>query len=136
MLLNLLTKEEKRQYINLAVIAAHINGSLEDEEKKMIEGYQREMAISVEPEIFNSVPDENSVFQFLSSSERSHKRIILLELIGLLTCDRVFDEEEKNFVFRLCKAIGLSAEEIDNISRLALQYFQVITEITNNIFLQ
>ena len=135
MFLYMLTDEEKQQYLNLAVIAVHINGALEDEEKKFIEGYQREMEISVGPTLFDSIPDEESVFYFFSSSEKSHKRIVLFELIGLLTCDRVFDEEEKNFILRLCSALGLSADEIDSISQLALRYFDIITEIASSIFI-
>ena len=135
MFLNMLTKEEKQQYLNLSVIAAHINGTLEDEEKKIIEGYQREMGISVEPAIFDSVLEEESVFHFFSSSEKSHKRIVLFELIGLLTCDRVLDDDEKHFILRLCSAIGLSADEIDTVSQLALRYFDIIAEIASNLFI-
>ena len=51
MFLNLLNEEEKPQFLSLAVIAAKINGSLEDEELELISGYQREMNISLESSI-------------------------------------------------------------------------------------
>ncbi len=136
MFLNLLTQEEKEQYLLLAVIAANINGCLEDEEKKIIEGYRREMDISVDPSVFDSDPDEESVFHFFSMTGKPHKRIVLFELIGLLTCDRVLDEKETSFLIRFCSAIGLSADEIDTVSQLALRFFDIVAEIAGSLFSQ
>ena len=134
MFLIFLTEEEKEQYLNLAVIAANTNGSLEEDEKEMINGYLREMNISLESTELCSNCSEDYVFRFFSASERSHKKIVLFEIIGLLACDRSFDEDEKRFVLRLSKAIGLSSEEVDAISQLALQYFDIVVEIASNIF--
>lgn len=136
MFLNLLTKEEKLNFFNLAVIAANINGSLEDEEKELLNGYQREMNISLEPTEFDSDYSEESIFGFFSTSEKSHKKIVLFEIIGLLTCDSLFDEDERRFVFRLSNAIGLSADDVDTISQLALRYFDIVVEIANSIFVE
>lgn len=137
MFLNLLNEEEKHNYLNLAVIAAHTNGSLEEDEKDLIKVYQREMGIS-DPVLDTdwSVYSEESAFHFFSASEKSHKKIVLFEIIGLLMCDSSFDEAEKRFVFRLSEAIGLSAAEVDSVSQLASQYLNLVIEIADNIFVQ
>lgn len=136
MFLNMLTKEEKQGYLNLAVIAANINGSLEEEEKELIRAYQREMDIPLESTALASCYDEDTVFRSFSSSEKSHKKIVLFEIIGLLTCDSSFDEDEKRFVFRLSNAIGLSTDDVDTISEMALRYFDLVVEIADSIFVQ
>ena len=136
MYLNFLTKEEKRQYLNLAIIAANSNDSFEDKEKEFISGYQREMGISLEPAEFGPEDNEESVFRFFSMSEISHKKIVLFEILGLLSCDSKFDENEKRFVFRLINAIGLSADDVDTISQLASRYFDIVAEIASSIFVQ
>ena len=137
MFLNLLTEEEKHEYLNLAAIAAHTNGSLEEDEKELINAYQREMGIS-DPVLDTdwSVYSEEPIFRFFSASEKSHKKIVLFEIMGLLMSDSSFDEAEKNFVFRLSEAIGLSAAEVDSISQLALQYLNLVIEIADSLFVQ
>lgn len=134
MFLNMLTTEEKYHYLNLAEIAANINGTVEDEEREFIDGYKREMNISsdVIPEGIGT--DEESIFRFFSASELSHKRIVLFEMIGLLTCDRELDDEESHFIFRLFNGIGLSADEVDTISELSVCYYDIITEIAKTLF--
>ena len=134
MFLNLLSKEEKQNFINLAIIAANINGSFETEEKELIKGYQREMDISMESIVLDSNDNEESVFHFFAASEKSHKKIVLFEIIGLLTCDSSFDEKEKDFVFRLSKAIGLSADDVDTLSQFALRYSDIVIDIADSIF--
>ena len=134
MFLNLLSKEEKQNFINLAIIAANINGSFETEEKELIKGYQREMDISKESIVLDSNDNEESVFHFFAASEKSHKKIVLFEIIGLLTCDSSFDEKEKDFVFRLSKAIGLSADDVDTLSQFALRYSDIVIDIADSIF--
>ena len=106
MFLNMLNEQEKQEYLNLVVLAAHINGVLEDEEKIMIRGYQREMGLTNDAIPVCSELDEASVFRGFSESEVSHKKIVLFELIGLLLCDNEYDEDETRFVIRFCDAAG------------------------------
>ena len=134
MFLNFLTKEEKPQFLKLAILAANINGSLEAEEIELINRYQREMDTSMEPTELGSDYNEESVFRFFCESEKSHKKIVLFEIIGLLTCDSSFDEDEKRFVIRLSNAIGLSTDDFECISQLALRYFDIVVEIAVSIF--
>ena len=136
MFLNLLNTEEKHQFLNLAVIAAQINGSLDDEELELISGYQREMDIALESSVLGSDLNEGSVFHFFSESEKSHKKIVLFEIIGLLACDSSFDEDERRFVLRFSNAIGLSVDDVDIISQLSLRYFDIVTEIADCILVQ
>lgn len=136
MFLNLLNEEEKPQFLSLAIIAAHINGSLEDEELELINGYQREMNISLGSSVLGPDLNEKSVFHFFSEVEKSHKKIVLFEIIGLLACDSSFDEDERRFILRFSDAIGLSADDVDTISQLSLRYFDIVTEIADCIFVQ
>ena len=134
MFLNMLNEQEKQEYLNLVVLAAHINGVLEDEEKIMIRGYQREMGLTNDAIPVCSELDEASVFRGFSESEVSHKKIVLFELIGLLLCDNEYDEDETRFVIRFCDAAGMPLDEAETISQLAVRYFNVITEIAESIF--
>ena len=136
MFLNLLTNEEKHHFLSLAALAANINGSLAEEEEELINSYRREMNLSAESVAIDSDHSEESVFGFFAASEKSHKKIVLFEVVGLLTCDSSFDDDERSFVCRLSQAIGLSADETDTISQLALRYFDVVVEIASSIFTQ
>ena len=133
MFLNLLQEEEKYNYLQLAMKAAHINGVFEEEEKKLINAYQREMNIIGNITEYDQ-QEEIAVFRTFAESELSHKKIVLFELIGFLSSDSDFDDDEKAFVARFCNETGMSVENIEIISQSVAKYYSVISEIAELIF--
>ena len=61
---------------------------------------------------------------------QSAKKIIVLEIIGLLQADKKVDKKERDFLKRLTAGIGISETNVKNIESLLEEY----NDVTNKIF--
>ncbi len=129
MFLKQLTPAEKEAFISLCVHAASANDIVEEKEFEMIEEYCKEMGIS----FFDAskVIEIDRVINVFSDSETRHKRIVLLEILGLLHADGCYDNNEKYFVFDLANKIGLSEADVLLQSELIERYLSLVQEINN-----
>lgn len=131
MFLNQLTAVEKEAFISLSVQAAKANGILATEEYVMIEEYCREMGIpSFDTENIKSMDEIVEVFQ--KSSERN-KKIVLLEILGLVFSDGEYDTQEKTFIYDYAKKIGLTETDIVQQTELIKKYLAILNDITKAI---
>lgn len=85
MFLNQLSKEEKEKFISLSVYAAKANGEVAMEEMAMLEEYCKEMGIV----FFNadSISTMDEIIEVYKNSDIVTKRIVILEMLGLLYAD-------------------------------------------------
>ena len=133
MLLNLLNENEKHTFISLAIKAAESNGVVENEEVELISDYCREMILdNININEYSTMTLEN-IAEKISSSQKSHKKIILFEIMGLLCVDKVFDEEEKKFIYDFATKIGLEKDEMNKINSLLDQYLDVVNYVTEEL---
>lgn len=128
MFLNQLSDHEKEVFISLSIHAAKANGIFEEEERSLIEEYCREMAI-VEPDLKNTMTMEE-VEAVFSKSENHIKKIVLLEIFGLVYSDGQYDSEEKGFISDFVQEIGLGAEEAEKLQKLIIKYLEILKEIS------
>lgn len=132
MFLNRLSNEEKKAFIGLSVYAAMCNGDFHDKEKDMIEEYCKEMGIAFfDAENITSLSE---IINLYSKSETATKRIVLMELLGLMYTDGNFDDKEKEFVKKIAQGIGLNQHDIDVQQKVLQKYMAVIEEMTKAIF--
>ncbi len=128
MFLKSLKEENKKGFLKLCVYAALANGEFAEEEEKMIYEYCREMNI---PE---AVPDvEDSMEDLLEcineGTTESEKKIITLEILGLLKADGVYDEKEKKFMEEIIHGLGIKGEVFDKVNELLDQYLVLSKEL-------
>ena len=87
----------------MSVHAANANGAFVDEEKEMIADYCREMG--VESFDMDNIDSLDNLVGIFSESSYRVKKIVLLETLGLLYSDGVFDDTEKGFINEYAKKI-------------------------------
>lgn len=131
MFLNQLLEVEKEAFISLSVQAAKANGILATEEYTMIEEYCREMGIS-SFDTENSKSMEEIVGIFQQSSERN-KKIVLLEILGLVFSDGEYDTQEKAFIYDYAKKVGLTETDVMQQTELIKKYLAVLKDITEAV---
>ncbi len=131
MFLNQLTSAEKEAFVSLAVHAAKANGIVEDAEYEMIEEYCKEMGIS----FFDAqnVIEMDRIVGVYKDAEEKHKKIVLLEMLGLLHADGCYDDVEKTFVDEYAKKVGLSEADIEKHSELIDKYLKLVKEMYDAI---
>ncbi len=127
MLLNQLSQKEKEAFISLSVHSANANGNFAEEENTMIQEYCKEMDIAV-PDAANTMSIDD-IYGVFAESDMHIKRIVLLETLGLIFSDGVYDEQEKQFIYEYVDRIGLSRTEADDMIKLIIKYMDVMKEI-------
>lgn len=131
MFLGQLSEKEKNAFISLSVHASNSNGVFADEEKVMIQEYCREMGIPFF-DAENAISMEE-VVEVFKDSELRIKKIVLLETLGLVYSDGMFDDSEKGFVNDYAKRIGLTDEDVNKQTEAIKEYLEALKKIAEAI---
>lgn len=131
MFLNQLSELEKETFLSLAVRAAESNGDFNEDEYGMIEEYCKEMGISFFDVRHTKTVDE--IIDIFKTAEESHKKIVLLESIGLMYADGTFDDEEKRFIVEYAKKMDLTEVDVERMIDLFNRYIDISKEIMSEI---
>lgn len=131
MFLGQLSEKEKKAFISLSVHASNSNGIFAEEEKLMIQEYCKEMGISLF-DVGNSISMDEVVAIF-KESELPIKKIVLLETLGLLYSDGVFDVSEKGFINEYAKKIGLTDADVEKQTIAIKEYLEALKKIAEAI---
>jgi len=132
MFLNELKTENKKTFLKLCVLAALANDVFEDEEKEMIYSYCREMNI---PE---NIPQCNETLEDIvrdlsEKADSREKNIILLETLGIMKSDGVYDEMEKSFMKTLVNGMKINEIILSKMESLLEIYTVVCKELYSTI---
>lgn len=127
MLLNELTKNEKDAFVSLSIYVAKANGVFENEEKGMIEEYCKEM--NLESYDLENIKPIEEVFDIYSKSDEKIKKIVFLEILGLVYADGTYDEKENSFLIEFAKKINLPEKDVAVLTEVILKYLDVLREI-------
>ena len=128
MFLKMLSEDGQKVFLQTCVLAAKANGVVAEEEQALMSEYCHEMG-RTEQISWVDVPKEK-VFNSLSELESEQdKRIILLEILGLVKADNEYDAHEQDFVRGLVSALGLSQETDKSITNLLDKYLDTCKEL-------
>ena len=127
MFLNQLSVKEKEAFISLSVHVSNSNGIFADEEKVMIQEYSKEMEI---PEFdTNEAKSIDEIINVFKSSELHIKKVIMLEVLGLVYSDGFYDAEEENFIKKFSDDIGLADEIVESLTVAIKKYSDALKEV-------
>ena len=131
MFLGRLSEKEKNAFLSLSVHASNSNGVFAEDEKMMIREYCKEMEIPFF-DVEKTIPLDK-VVELFKESELSIKKIVLLEILGLLYSDGVVDDSEKKFVNEYAKKIGLTKEDVEKQTAAIKEYIHVLKKVAEVI---
>ncbi len=127
MFLNQLSEKEKEAFISLSVHVSNSNGIFADEEKVMIQEYSKEMEI---PEFdTNEAKSIDEIINVFKSSELHIKKVIMLEVLGLVYSDGFYDAEEEKFIKKFSDDIGLADEIVESLTVAIKKYSDALKEV-------
>ena len=131
MFLNKLSFLEKEYFLSLALCAAEANDEVTDEEYSMLEEYCKEMDVA----FFDSKNAKTieEITDFFKDSEIANKKIVLLEIIGLMYADGNYDEQEKIFVQKFANKIGIVDETVEKLDELIVDYIKFTKRVLEEI---
>lgn len=131
MFLGKLSEKEKNAFISLSVHASNSNGDFAEEEKMMIQEYCKEMGIPFFDA--NNAISMDEIIAVFQESDLPIKKIILLETLGLVYSDGVFDESEKGFISDFAKKIGLTEEDVVKQTAAIKEYLAALKKVAEAI---
>lgn len=131
MFLNQLNEEGKNMFISLCVYGAEVNNDFAEKERALIQEYCKEMGIV----FFDSINKKqfNEITNYFRCSETYKKRVVFLELLGLLYADGEYDEIEKKFANDFAEKIELDKKDVDSLSDLLIKYISLMDEMVTFI---
>lgn len=105
MFLDMLNKDEKEWFLDLAIKAAEANGDVAQEETQMLRTFAAELNIPARTKTDRELND--ILKDFSDNSSKKSKKIVLFEIIGILFADSEFDDEEKKYLDKVTTALDL-----------------------------
>ena len=125
MYLELLTENERKVFLDLAYQAMECDGEITQEELETIASYEVECRLNGYKRSKRTL-DEN--LKLLKKSEMSHRKIVLVELIGIWSADNVWKNEELAMMDRVVASLGIPVDQASRIKRWAREFREVIAD--------
>lgn len=117
---------EKKNFLELARYSMRLNGQLKSEEREIYQSFVQECGL-LEYQL-EKQDNISSVVKVLSKSSEKHKRIILVELFGILLADGEVCANEQGFMDKLAKYFVIESYEMKKIQRWVEAMNDLVTE--------
>ena len=125
MYLELLTEAERRVFLDIAHQAVECDGNIAQEEMEMLDSYRNECMLTDYVRSANTL-DQN--LEILKSSERSHRKIVLLELIGIWSADREWKDAELQMMDKVAKELAIPDSRVNRLRRWSCEFRETISD--------
>lgn len=129
MFLNQLSHQEKKMFLDLSIHIAKANDILSAEEKQLISGYCTEMQLP--PIELYETESLETVSDYFSMVDPHVKKIVMLEILGLVYADGSYDSEEEKVVKQFSEKIGISDESYGEIHDVIKRYYKICKEMAD-----
>ncbi|BDP34928.1 TerB family tellurite resistance protein [Vibrio parahaemolyticus] len=106
---------EKKNFLELAKYAMGLNGEQKTEEQTIFQSFVQECGLT--EHTLTKQDNIESVIKVLAKSKGKSKRIILVELFGILLADGEVCIEEEAFMDKLSDALAIDSFEVKKMQR-------------------
>lgn len=130
MFLTMLNEKERKNFLELAHIAMNLSDDDKKEEVAVVHSFRREMELDDYEIVNKSLEDLIMAF---NSSVKKVKRVVVIELAGVLDADEEIDDKEKNWINKLGKDLGFREAELRKLIRWTQDFNDLLQEGYNYI---
>ncbi len=130
MLLNRLSENNKKLFLNLELFLVNADGEYSEPEDRMIKAHCIEMGL--EPVKYDeSLILEEIIKNINAQMTVKEKKIVLIELLTVAIVDGVYDDREKEFVGNLRKVLQIPEEVGEQAFDMVKKLVDASTSIEN-----
>lgn len=116
MLLNLLTKEEKINFLELVLKVNSLNNEVSDFEKRTLDKYKAEMGDDIlKFKRSNKTPDQ--VIAFFKDKSKLIKNIVYYNITWLSLCDDYYCVEQHEVLDKMVEEFGITKKKKEEIQK-------------------
>lgn len=125
MYLDMLTEEERVAFLDLAWAAVECDGEIAQEELAVMSSYANECHLAVYER--KKAPLAELTAR-LANAERAHKKIVLLELMGIWGADGEWRDAELKMMDEVATGLGIPDSRVNRIRRWSREFRQMIID--------
>ena len=115
MYLSELSVVERKTFLELAYSVMALNGSHKEQEKAIFESFTHECGMPSYQ--LKQQDDIDAVIKVLTRSEMKNRRIVIVELFGIVLADGEYCENEAAFMLKLASSFGIEEFELKRLQR-------------------
>ena len=112
MFLQAIDMNDRNLFVKLANMLIRIDGVITEDEKNIINAYKQETQLE---KVFYEVNETVESIVKKISDDKVVRNIIVFELLGIAYSDANYSVEEKNFITKICKQLGIDELQLNNI---------------------
>lgn len=112
MFLQAIDMSDRNLFVKLANMLIRIDGVITEDERNIINAYKQETQLE---EIFYDVNETVESIVKKISDDKVVRNIIVFELLGIAYSDANYSVEEKDFIIKICKQLGIDELQLNNI---------------------
>ena len=112
MFLQAIDMSDRNLFVKLANMLIRIDGVITEDERNIINAYKQETQLE---EIFYDVNETVESIVKKISDDEVVRIIIVFELLGIAYSDANYSVEEKDFIIKICKQLGIDELQLNNI---------------------
>ncbi len=127
MFLKELNKKERENFLELANYVIKVDGEVSAVETNIFENYVAEMKLYKEEYKLKN-KDIDEVIKEFNASTKKKKKIVLIELFGIILCNNDYHEEEKKLVEKIQKEWNFRDYEINKCKRWVEDFNDLLEE--------
>lgn len=125
MFLQELNEMERKKFLELAVHGMKVNNELHESQLEIIDTFKLEMGLEAYEVTDTNIDD---ILSFFVDSTKSVKKIVFIELFGVLLSDGVFDDMEKELVQLCSNKWSFHNSEINKMKRWVKDFNDLLSE--------
>lgn len=125
MFLNMLNKMESQNFLELAYEAMKVNGVVKESEEAVYNIYMKETGLLDYKLRGKSVKEMITAFQ---ASTKKVKKVVIIELAGVLDSDEEVDEGEEKWIMNIGKELGFRDTEMRKMIRWVQDFNDLLAE--------
>jgi hypothetical protein len=127
MFLRGLNEEKKQLFLELCVHAALANHIIAEQEHAAMQYFAAEMGLSEYPTKI-SIPLDDLLEDINSKCTREEINIFVLETVGLVLSDHIYDADEQKFIKTLEQRFSVSSEKMEEAFSLVRNWMKLYAE--------
>ena len=125
MFLEMLDEHERKIFMELGYLAMECDGEIAKEEEETLSTYAYECKLDDYKRQGKSL---KSCLEELKDSSRAHRKIILLELIGIWAADNEWKDEENLMMEEVAKGLAIPPSRMNRLKRWSRELRSMIAD--------
>lgn len=121
----MLNEKEAKNFMELAAIAMGVDGVIKESENAVFTTYR--MELNLHDYVIKNKPLKELISAFQASTKKV-KKVILIEIAGILDSDEVIDENEETWIYKLGVDLGFRETEIKKMIRWTQDFNDLLSE--------